>query len=93
MGVAKLFPEKGYAGFMQGQVVDMIHVRLFNFRFSGQEYEFFPFIFNIADAAITIGVFIILIFQKWFFIEETQPQAGPVTTNTSTDGNENEPVV
>lgn len=93
MGVAKLFPEKGYAGFMQGQVVDMIHVRLFNFRFSGQEYEFFPFIFNIADAAITIGVFIILIFQKWFFIEETQPQAGPVTTNTSAGGNENEPVV
>lgn len=91
MGVAKLFPPKGYAGFMQGLVVDMIHVRLFNFKYNGQIYEFFPFIFNIADAAITIGVFIILIFQKWFFKEEPKPE--PATTPVSTSPNENEPVV
>jgi signal peptidase II len=91
MGVAKLFPPKGYAGFMQGLVVDMIHVRMFNFKYNGQIYEFFPFIFNIADAAITIGVFIILIFQKWFFKEE--PKTEPATTTVSTSPNENEPVV
>src|SRR4051812_23133178 len=66
MGVAKLFPPHGYSGFMQGLVVDMIHVKLFNFHFGGQAYEFFPFIFNVADSAITIGVFLILIFQKVF---------------------------
>jgi signal peptidase II len=73
MGAAQLFPEKGYAGFMQGLVVDMIHVRLPEVHFRGQMYEPFPFIFNIADAAITSGVFLILICQKWFFKEEEKP--------------------
>ena len=79
MGVVKLFPEKGYAGFLHGLVVDMIHVKLFTFwvpnwfpGIGGGIYEFFPFIFNIADSAITVGVFIILIFQGVFFKEPTE---------------------
>ena len=81
MGVARLFPAQGYAGFMQGLVVDMIHVKLFEFHVpewvpgvGGRFYEFFPFIFNIADSAITVGVFIILIFQKTFFREEIKTE-------------------
>lgn len=76
-GVAKLFPARGYAGFLQGLVVDMVHIKLFTFYVpgwvpiaGGSFYEFFPFIFNVADSAITIGVFIILIFQGVFFKEE-----------------------
>jgi len=72
MGVARAFPPHGYAGYLQGLVVDMIHVKLFTFHWGGQLYEFFPFIFNIADSAITIGVFLILIFQKVFFKEEVK---------------------
>lgn len=72
MGAAKFLPEHGYAGYLQGLVVDMIHVKLFNFRFGDSSYEFFPFIFNVADAAITVGVFLILIFQKSFFKEEVK---------------------
>lgn len=72
MGAAKFLPEHGYAGYLQGLVVDMIHVKLFNFRLGDTVYEFFPFIFNIADSAITIGVFLILIFQKVFFKEEVK---------------------
>ena len=75
MGAAKFLPEHGYAGYLQGLVVDMIHVKLFNFRLGETSYEFFPFIFNIADSAITIGVFLILIFQKAFFKEETKEAA------------------
>ncbi len=75
MGAAKFLPEHGYAGYLQGLVVDMIHVKLFNFRLGDTSYEFFPFIFNIADSAITIGVFLILIFQKAFFKEETKEAA------------------
>lgn len=67
----------GYAGWMQGLVVDMVQVKLFNGIlpqwvpiWGGTYFEFFPFIFNVADAAITVGVFIILIFQKAFFTED-----------------------
>ena len=67
----------GYAGFMQGQVVDMLRFPLFHGFFphwfpiwKGQYFEFFNAIFNISDAAITVGVFVILIFQKTFFKEE-----------------------
>ncbi|MBO6026278.1 MAG: signal peptidase II [Bacteroidales bacterium] len=43
-----------YAGWLQGKVVDMISV------------SFFPPIFNLADSAITVGVFYMIIFQwKW----------------------------
>jgi signal peptidase II len=83
-GVAEVFPDKGYAGFLQGLVVDMIRVKLFTFRvpqwvpgIGGGFYEFFPFIFNIADAAITVGVFIILIFQGIFFKEEAKVETVP----------------
>ena len=72
MGAARFLPEHGYAGYLQGLVVDMIHVKLFNFHWGDTAYEFFPFIFNIADSAITIGVFLILIFQKVFFKEEVK---------------------
>ena len=43
-----------YAGWLHGRVVDMFSV------------SFFPPIFNVADAAITVGVFYMILFQwKW----------------------------
>lgn len=95
MGAAKFLPEHGYAGFLQGLVVDMVHVKLFTFRFpewvpgvGGEFYEFFPFIFNVADSAITVGVFIILIFQGMFFKEETKTEIVPHTiTETQNPAN------
>ncbi|MDB5282851.1 MAG: lipoprotein signal peptidase [Bacteroidota bacterium] len=80
--LAQVFPAKGYAGFMQGQVVDMLRFPLFH-GFSpnwlplwgGQYFEFFNAVFNISDAAITVGVFIILIFQKTFFKEPVADQS------------------
>ena len=70
--VATLFPDGGgYAGFMQGKVVDMLYFPLFTFPewvpfFGGQ--IFFSPIFNIADSAITIGFLYLLIFQ-WNFLK------------------------
>ena len=80
-GLAQSFTGHGYAGFLQGLVVDMIHVRLFNFTLGGTTYEFFPFIFNIADSAITIGVFIIILFQGLFFKEENKADVTTAAEN------------
>jgi len=75
LNVAKIFPEKGYAGFFHGKVVDMLYFPIIRnahfpswFPFwGGEEFEFFRPIFNLADAAISTGVIAILIFQKRFF--------------------------
>jgi len=76
--VATLFPKGGgYAGWFHGQVVDMLYFPLYRGNWpdwvpvmGGDYFEFFRFIFNVSDACITVGVFIILIFQKKFFAEE-----------------------
>ncbi|HMO62109.1 MAG TPA: lipoprotein signal peptidase [Ferruginibacter sp.] len=75
MNVAKIFPEKGYAGFLHGRVVDMLYFPMIrNAHFpdwvpvwGGDDFEFFRPIFNIADASISAGVIAILLFQKKFF--------------------------
>jgi signal peptidase II len=48
----------GYAPFMQGKVVDMLQIDLFTIG----NFNFFPAIFNIADASITIGLFVMILF-------------------------------
>ncbi len=73
--VAKIFPDRGYAGFLHGKVVDMLYfpiIRDVHFPswvpfWGGEEFEFFRPIFNLADAAISTGVITILVFQKRFF--------------------------
>jgi signal peptidase II len=79
--VANMFPKVGYAGFLQGYVVDMLWFPIMHGFFprwvpvwGGDYFEFFRPVFNIADSAITTGVFVILIFQKYFFAEEIKPE-------------------
>jgi signal peptidase II len=62
---------QGYTGFLQGRVVDMLHFPLIESRYpdwfplvGGQPFEFFRYIFNIADAAISVGVVTILLFYR-----------------------------
>jgi signal peptidase II len=64
----------GYAKLFHGQVVDMFYFPLFSGTYptwmpfkGGQSFTFFSAIFNIADAAISIGLFAILIFKRSLF--------------------------
>ena len=74
LAVAAMFPEGGgYAPFLYGKVVDMIYVKLFaipeSFPLWGGTY-FFPAIFNFADSCVTVGVALVIIFNKRIFKEE-----------------------
>lgn len=73
--VATMFPEEGgYAGFLYGKVVDMLHFPLYEGNlfglFGDKTFRFFAPVFNIADSSITVGVFIIILFQRMFFKNE-----------------------
>ncbi|MBQ9545982.1 MAG: lipoprotein signal peptidase [Bacteroidales bacterium] len=72
--VATMFPpEGGYAPFLHGRVVDMFYFPLIHTTipswmpiWGGQPFTFFNAIFNFADAAITVGVFWLLIYSLLF---------------------------
>lgn len=74
-GMAKLVPfGNGYSHFMKGCVVDMLHFPLVDWTvpeswplIGGKQIEFFKYIFNVADSAITIGAALLLIFRKKAF--------------------------
>lgn len=77
-GIAKI-ARTGYAGFLHGNVVDMLYFPVIKGHFpswfpvwGGEDFEFFRPIFNIADAAISTGVITILVFQKRFFKNRRQ---------------------
>lgn len=79
-GVATFLPSGGgYAPFLHGQVVDMFYAPFINGQvpswvpfFHGQNITFFNFIFNCSDAYVTIGVLLILIFQKKFYPRKSE---------------------
>jgi signal peptidase II len=89
--VAKAFPAGGgYAGFLHGHVVDMLYFPMIQSSFpkwipfvGGQPFEFFSPIFNIADASISVGVLILLAFQKRFFQKETEEETHTQETATA----------
>jgi signal peptidase II len=72
-----------YAGLLHGQVVDMLYFPIISGTFpswlpfwANERFEFFRPVFNLADAAISIGVISILIFQKRYFKEEVKDEIG-----------------
>lgn len=70
--VATLFPaEGGYETLFHGRVVDMLYFPLFSFTWpewipmvGGEVFEFFKPIFNVADAAITVGFLALILFYR-----------------------------
>jgi len=89
-----------YAGFLQGKVVDMLYFPMFQgtypswFPFNaGEKFIFFRPVFNLADSYISIGVVMILVFQRKIFKHNKKQQEvikqveeKPQVDNSSTEG-------
>jgi len=80
--VAVFLPEGGgYAPLFYGKVVDMLHFPLFDITFpswmpliGGTSFTFFDPVFNIADSAICIGVFYILLFHRKYIFSSNKEE-------------------
>lgn len=78
--VAKFVSDgSGYAGWLHGMVVDMLYFPLIKGVFpewfpfwAGEKFVFFSPVFNIADSAITVGVFILILFFRKEFSQSLE---------------------
>lgn len=81
--VAEMFPDEGgYETWFHGKVVDMLYFPIYQGYlpdwlpfWKDSYFIFFRPVFNIADVAITVGVFMIIIFQRSYFREEDKADA------------------
>ncbi len=89
--VARFMPvEGGYSSVLHGKVVDMFYFPIIEghfpswFPFWGtEEFQFFRPVFNFADASISVGVALIVIFQKRFFGKKPEPALGFEAPNST----------
>lgn len=80
--LAQLFPaEGGYAPFLQGRVVDMFYFPIIDTTWpdwmpiwGGKPLVFFNAIFNVADAAITVGAIWLIIDQMFLSSKSNTPK-------------------
>jgi signal peptidase II len=72
--LARMMPVEGYGTWFHGKVVDMFYFPIYSGSWpswmpiiGGQDFRFFNAIFNIADFAISVGVGILIVFNKRAF--------------------------
>lgn len=90
--VAAFLPETGgYASLLHGKVVDMFYFPIINSYYpdwipilGGKDFIFFRPVFNIADSAITVGVFILIFLQGNIFVKQKK--------NEQKKAKENQPI-
>lgn len=87
-------PEGGYAPLLHGYVVDMLYFPVIDGYWpqwvpyiGGDRFQFFRPVFNIADSAISIGLAIIILWQKPFFKKDEAPVSDD--SNPETESNNN----
>lgn len=83
-----------YSPLFYGKVVDFFDFDFFNFSILGRNYDRWP-IFNIADAAVSVGVLILLVFYKHHESEDKKKIDTADNSNSSSEtlisGNEPSP--
>lgn len=75
----------GYGGILEGHVVDFIHFTLVI-----NDWAVFPYIFNMADVAISCAVILFILFNKKFFPDEKLVDQDVNLTDESTYSQEND---
>lgn len=88
--VATIFPDGGgYGTWLHGRVVDMLYFPLFSFYWpdwmpwvGGEYFTFFQPVFNIADAAITVGMIMLILFYSKYV---SSPQSHAETEQKNLD--------
>ncbi|MDH3648652.1 MAG: lipoprotein signal peptidase [Saprospiraceae bacterium] len=94
-GLATAFPENGgYAGFLQGKVVDMFYFPMINTQWpdwipylGGSKFQFFKPVFNVADSSISVGIVMLLLFQRKFFTTDLSKMENHAIEPTVVDVN------
>ena len=88
--VAQLFPpDGGYSTLFNGRVVDMLYFPLFEGNLpawlpwvGGQHFVFFQPIFNIADAALSVSVIVLILFYARHLAGNKEAEAEAETDGT-----------
>ena len=81
--VSSFMPEGGgYAALFHGRVVDMFYFPIITGNFpdwfplwGGEDFIFFRPVFNLADSAISVGVFMIFIFHRKYLLKDEKAVA------------------
>ncbi len=90
--VATLFSDQPYGRYFYGKVVDMFYFPIIeNAQFpewmpfiGGKYFTFFNAVFNVADFAISVGIGILIVFNKKAFKEtETQPEKAKIEVEST----------
>lgn len=84
---AVMFPaDGGYAPLLHGAVVDMFYFPIWEGRlpgwlpiWGGEHFVFFRPVFNIADAAITVGVILFILSQRGPTLDDEEMTGVPIT--------------
>ena len=84
--VARFMPaEGGYESFLHGKVVDMFYFPVMQGHFptwfpfwGGEDFILFRPVFNFADASISVGVALIIVFQIRFFGKKKESLIEPI---------------
>jgi signal peptidase II len=79
----------GYGKFLQGKVVDMLYFPIVDTKmpgwvpfFGGKNFVFFEPVFNVADAAISVGVLTLVLFQRRLI--HKKPEVAPPAPDPTT---------